>query len=98
MVQRDRRYVAKNGRRVAGEKVRSSDRAGNDGTGTLLDDSELGLVSDSQAVHTSSRLCRAANLRPGDADEEVLNAKRDELQQTLDNLIRVTNGASNREQ
>jgi hypothetical protein len=54
-----------NGRRVAGEKVRSSDHAGHDGAGSLLDDAELGSFPDSEAVYARSRLRSAAHLRPG---------------------------------
>ena len=69
------------GRGAAGEKVRPSDTSGHDGAGSLLDDAELGLVSDSEAVHARSRVRRAADLRPGRCDDNASPRKRNELQQ-----------------
>ena len=54
-----------NGRRDAGEKVRSSDLAGHDGRRPLLDDAELGSFSDPEAIYPRPRLRRASDLRAG---------------------------------
>ena len=83
-------YVAKMGAVMLAKKSGHPDHAGHDGAATLLDHAELGFFQIPKPF-TRARVYVAPPIYvPADADEKTLAAKRDELQQALDHLNRLS--------